>query len=360
MKSVSLCRWQPRILGALAIVALTLGTEPVLGGETASEPAAESGVVREAKELTRSGIAHYRAGDLEHARADFAKAWALKPSVELAAGLAEVEMKLERYADAAEHWAYYLQNLPPDRTEAEYQLAECRKHLGSVRVAVDTPGATVSLDGKVLGPAPLRVDVWVAPGAHAFEAKAQGRAAATQQISIGAGEAQLVTLMLGSKNSQREPSATAVSPGNSDRSVDDAPKSSAAKTVTVITGSALALAGIGVGVGFTLKSNAASREASSLYSQLDDASGGNPSAYCQNASTRSQHCDDYLGKVDEKDQARALAIAGFATGGTFALATVIALLVWPNAPASSQATLPHLTVSDLSAERTVITLSGAF
>ena len=133
--------------------------------------ASDASTAREAKDFARAGIAHYRAGRLEEARDAFAKAWALKPSSELAASLAEVEMRLDRYADAAEHWTYYIQNLPPDRTEAEYQLAECRKHLGSVRVAVDTPGALVSLDGKVLGPAPLRVDLWVSPGSHVFDAK---------------------------------------------------------------------------------------------------------------------------------------------------------------------------------------------
>jgi tetratricopeptide (TPR) repeat protein len=344
----------------MTLVALNFATPRAVAGEPAADaPTVDSSVAREAKELTRSGIAHYRAGNLEKARADFARAWALKPSVELAAGLAEVEMKLERYADAAEHWAYYLQNLPPDRTEAEYQLAECRKHLGSVRVAVDTDGALVLLDGKVLGAAPLRVDVWVTPGTHAFEAKVPGRAPAVQRVGIGAGEAQMVTLVLGAESRPREQTSPPAAAGNTERS-SDAPKRSAAKTATLVTGGALALVGVGVGVGFTLKSNAAAKDAVSLRSELMDAAAGNPSSYCGNPGMRPELCDDYLGKLDDQDQARTIAIAGFATGGAFALATVVALFVWPDKSPSGQATLPRLTVSKTGGRGTFVALSGTF
>lgn len=360
LKYVCVGRWKPLTFGAVALVAVSFGTSRAFAGEPAKDaaPSADSNVAREAKELTRSGIAHYRAGNLEQARGDFARAWELKPSVELAAGLAEVEMKLERYADAAEHWAYYLQNLPPDRTEAEYQLAECRKHLGSVRVAVDIAGALVSLDGKVLGPAPLRVDVWVQPGNHAFEAKVPGRAPAAQQIAIAAGEAQMVTLVLGGEPRPHEQPAPATAPSNTQRS-EDAPRGSAAKTVTLVTGGALALAGVGVGVGFTFKSNAAANDAANLRKQLMDTAGGNTSSYCS-TDPRPQSCKDYSGKLDDQDQARAIAIAGFATGGAFALATVIALVVWPDAGPRAHANVPLVTVSKAGAQGTMVSMSGTF
>src|SRR4051812_13044301 len=71
------------------------------------------------KELMHTGVAAYRKKDFEAARTAFAKAWKLKPHSDIAAALADVEMKLGRYRDAAGHWDYYLNYHPPDLDEAQ-------------------------------------------------------------------------------------------------------------------------------------------------------------------------------------------------------------------------------------------------
>jgi tetratricopeptide (TPR) repeat protein len=342
---------------------LTLATagSAALATETRSDPttAADAGLAREAKELTRAGIAHYRAGRLDEARAAFAKAWSLKPSSELAASLAEVEMKLDHYADAAEHWTYYIQNLPPDRTEAEYQLAECRRHLGSVRVAVDTPGALVSLDGKVLGPAPLRVDLWVSPGSHVFDAKIAERAPATQHISIGPGEAQLVSLELGRVAPPERP-VTAPTPDESGKTPPSHAGGSAAKTVVIVSGTTLALAGVGLGVGFTLKANNAGEEANAIRDELHQS--GATASSCAQASTAplSDLCPRYGAKLDEQKTAKNIAIGTFAAGGAMAVGTLLAVLLWPADSPRQHAESLRVNVTRVSRDGAFVTVGGSF
>ena len=346
-----------------ALAAFLMGVVPVASAADPRSDAAatDANTTREAKELARAGIAHYRAGRLEEARDAFAKAWTLKPSSELAASLAEVEMRLDRYADAAEHWTYYIQNLPPDRTEAEYQLAECRKHLGSVRVAVDTPGALVSLDGKLLGPAPLRVDLWVSPGSHVFDAKVAERAPATQRISIGPGEAQLVSLTLGGASAPERPAPATPAPDRAPAESTHGGGSSTAKTVVLVSGTALALAGLGVGVGFTVKSNHAAQDVDRFFGELK-ADGATDSSWCAVGAGQPlpPHCSDYNDAVTERKNARIVAITSFAAGGAFAVGTVLTALLWHDKPAEQLAKLPTVAVAHAGRDGGFVTVTGSF
>jgi hypothetical protein len=66
-----------------------------------------------------------------------------------------------------------------------------------VRVSTDPPGATIELDGKAVGTAPLDLDVL--PGDHVFRAKLAGRADAQVTSSVSrqsGGDAQIVALSL--------------------------------------------------------------------------------------------------------------------------------------------------------------------
>jgi tetratricopeptide (TPR) repeat protein len=345
--------------GALALLLASLGARPAWAGDAQPAGAAETNVAREAKDLARAGIAEYRAGHLEQARAQFQKAWELKPSLELAASLAEVEMKLERYGDAAGHWEYYIQNLPPDRADAEFQLAECRKHLGSVRVAVDTPGAVVSMDGAVLGPAPLRVDVWVTPGAHVFDAKVADRAPAVQRIAIGAGEAQIVSLMLAATPANSEGSEP--SSGGEPAKGDTVSHGSSARLYVAIGGGALSLAAVGVGVAFTLKSNTASDDAAVLRSQISSANGGGTSggSFCYGAAGQaSTLCQSYAKKLDDQTNAKGVAIAGYVAGSVLAVGTLVTALAWPTE--AKAAAVPQFEVGRAGREGWLVSVRGRF
>ena len=76
------------------------------------------------KELVKQGTAEYMKKNWEAARVDFLKAWELKQHYAIAGSLAQIEMKLGRYQDAAEHLKYAIANLPPDHADKRAEAAK--------------------------------------------------------------------------------------------------------------------------------------------------------------------------------------------------------------------------------------------
>src|SRR5262249_11815768 len=127
----------------------------------AQTPADETAVVHDrsaVKGLMRNGLAELRLGHVEAARKAFAKAWEFDQQPTIALSLAEVEMQLGLYLEAAEHWLFFLKEADPDNPErpnAHNQLAECRQHLGKARIVVNVDDADILVDDRFVGRAPL-------------------------------------------------------------------------------------------------------------------------------------------------------------------------------------------------------------
>jgi tetratricopeptide (TPR) repeat protein len=120
------------------------------------------------KTLPRVGFAELKQGDLEGAHDAFERAYAIDPQPAVALSLAEVEMKLERYEEAAAHFLFLRKTAPPDSSErpsAHNNLAECRKHLGRAKITVHMAAAELFVDGRSVGFAPMRDELWLAPKA---------------------------------------------------------------------------------------------------------------------------------------------------------------------------------------------------
>ena len=161
---------------------------------TASPDAATAESGATASELLRTGLRESKKGNFEAARIAFEKTWRLLPHPEVTASLAEVEMKLGRYREAAEHWDYYLAHDPPGREEAEARRAECRQHLADIHATVDPLGATLFLDGNVVAAEAPASEIWVEPGAHTLYAELNGQQSKTEQVTVQAGDTRAVTL----------------------------------------------------------------------------------------------------------------------------------------------------------------------
>ncbi|RPI21555.1 MAG: PEGA domain-containing protein, partial [Actinobacteria bacterium] len=67
--------------------------------------------------------------------------------------------------------------------------------VGRIRVLANVPGAIVSLDGEVLGEAPVSKDD-VSPGEHILEANAEGYNPVQQPVTIESGQQRVVSLRL--------------------------------------------------------------------------------------------------------------------------------------------------------------------
>ncbi|HEY4121416.1 MAG TPA: PEGA domain-containing protein [Byssovorax sp.] len=151
--------------------------------------------------IFRKGNEAYKAERYADAEALYLKAWELKQTYDIASNLGHAEMKVGKYRDAAEHLDFALRHHPPTgaqdkRVYVEAALAEARQKVGALKIKVNRVAAEVFVDGKLIGTAPLSVDVFVDPGAVRVEARLDGFQAASQRVEVGAGQSQEVSLDL--------------------------------------------------------------------------------------------------------------------------------------------------------------------
>jgi hypothetical protein len=296
----------------------------------------------EFKSLMRKGITEYRKGNLEDARQALSEAWEIRQENDLAATLAEIEMKLGRFRDAANHWEYYIETLPPDRTEAEQRLAECRSRLGRVRVAAEPAGAAVFIDGREIGQAPLRSDVWLEPGEHTFESRLAGQTSPMKRLPVAPGDA-LVVALDHTKASATDTASTTTSVASTAKAPGAAPETDrgsggiSGATVALIAGSVLTATAAGIGIGFTLKVGAADDDVSDLRHRMANQPGAEGNSYCNPTpgTPVPTECKDLVDKLDERDSSRRIALGSFIGAGAIAVGTVVTYLLWPSEKAES-------------------------
>lgn len=75
-------------------------------------------------------------------------------------------------------------------------LVEASPQSGAIIVALDVPGATISLDGEVVGTTPLEEPIVASPGRHVIEATRAGYRDAGRVVEVELGEFQNVELQL--------------------------------------------------------------------------------------------------------------------------------------------------------------------
>ncbi len=176
----------------LVSICLALGFHPILAlaasdNSAPKESASDGDSTKERREWMNKGNAEYVQKHWEAARDCYTKAWDIKHHFTIAANLADVEMKMNHYAEAVGYLKYVLANVPEGQADkrkaAEEQLTECRNHLTAVRVAVDVTNATVLVDGRDVGQTPLREDLLLEPGKHVISVTKPGYSNQTQELS---------------------------------------------------------------------------------------------------------------------------------------------------------------------------------
>jgi tetratricopeptide (TPR) repeat protein len=297
-------------------------------------PAATSEQEKSVKALVAAGVTAYRRKNFEAAHQAFEKAWAIFPYASVAASLADVEMKLGRYMEAAEHWEYYLANVPPDPDEARTQLEECRKHGARVQITVNPADAEVLLDGNRIESSGGARTLWLGPGQHALVARAGARTSLTRTLTLTPGHDEDVRLDVPEVVPAAAAPATATAkvavPMNAPAPRTD---NKTARTTVLITGSVLAVGGVVVGVLSTLRH---SSELNARDATLRELRAEVPSSYSDNSLCMPRmdipaKCADLHQHVVDADAAQNLAIGGFVAAGVFGAATVATYLLWPSA-----------------------------
>lgn len=317
----------------------------------------------EVKLRMQAGIKEYRRNHFEAARAAFDSAWQLKHHSAIAASLADVETKLGRYREAAEHWEYYLASSPPDRADAEAALAECAQHLGSIQVSVEPPAAEILLDGKVAERPFPTAPVWVLPGEHVLFARFEDRVSPAQTIRVDAGgHAALVLTVVppapvtaASDLSAAAPShALDAAPAAASHAHTEREYSNAPRTWTLIAGGVAATAALGVGIGYSLSANGLEDDAKRL--QLQTAQEGDPDLVKHGGqcappagTLAPAACAPLQATVNQMIADRNVALGAYITSGVLAAATIVTFFVWPRHRSEGSAKL-HWTVAPTTRE----------
>ncbi len=309
----------------------------VLGGvlaraEAGPEVLPDQAKLDEADRLYREGVDAFMRDDVPKAYEKLKAAYALKKSFDILGNLADIERRLGKARDSAEHYAASLRVFPPNgkpesRSRSEKRLAEVRKQVGTVQVTVSDPDATVLVDGVEVGSSPIVEEIFVEPGKRTFEARKDGRVVKVERAcavgltiqielrldpvgSSGSGAPVGSSTALGASSSAPTASATQAP-------IEPAPKKA---LWPVAVGASLVGVGIGVGVGLTVAAGSKTSAAETAASQVRSCTGKETSGTCAEGSRAAGSANTLRGG----------SIAAFGISGGLAVATLIYLAVPPS------------------------------
>lgn len=172
--------------------------------------------------LFRKGVTAYEAGKDNEAVKILSEAWAIRQTYDIAGALAQTEISLKHYRDAAEHLDFGLKHFVPGDSEQTLQqmrtaFAEVKTHVATLKISVDRVGAEVLVDARSVGVAPLSGSAFAEPGAHTIEARLAGDKV-SQVLSVESGHEYPVSLRLGAA-SVSAPTSSASTASTDDRSL---------------------------------------------------------------------------------------------------------------------------------------------
>jgi len=169
----------------------------VCAGRLSTSVAAEPEVGAEgADRHFQRGVALYIEADYRGALVEFKRAYTLVPNGVVLFNIAESQYQLRDYAGAFATFQQYLVEAPDDshRALAARNIEELRTRVGELRVVTLPPGATVSVDDRVLGQTPIERPVLVGIGRMNLRAVLPGRPPVVHPVEIAAEDDVLVTM----------------------------------------------------------------------------------------------------------------------------------------------------------------------
>ncbi len=194
----------------VALVAVPAGAQPAAqataqpAAQPAEPPAAPDQATRDqANAHYRAGKAAFDAGNFEQALTEFRAANDLIPGARALSYIGQCLRKLGRDIEALQNFRMYVQLYPTpandrDRqslTEVNNWIEEIQDTAGKVVVNVALTGATVLVDGQVVGIAPLGEPLELVQGPHTIRAEAEGYRPVEEAVTVVAAQEGTVTLV---------------------------------------------------------------------------------------------------------------------------------------------------------------------
>ena len=176
---------------SLVLLALLAQTAP---------PTASPEARARAQALLKEGAKLYEKGELAPALEKFTQAYMEYKSPKLLFNIGQTSRDLGRLAEAMDAFERFLAeatDAPADMTaEAKKSVVELQVKLGRLQLECSIPGAEVSVDGKLVGLAPLTNLVWATPGTHQVTARHPTFAPAIEYVLVSADSIHKVSLWL--------------------------------------------------------------------------------------------------------------------------------------------------------------------
>jgi hypothetical protein len=172
------------------------------GGAPRAQPAPRSPEQQEADRAFKDGVARFKEGKYTQALAEFERAYQIAPHPLVLYNIAGCYRELARHAEAVRAYKQFLDDgigkVSQSRlADAQTELARIYAIVARVTVTVEpASGASLYLDGELLGALPLEMPLILPAGLHKLRARAPGRADAEDEIRVAAGEATSIELTL--------------------------------------------------------------------------------------------------------------------------------------------------------------------
>ena len=155
------------------------------------QPAPADPAADEAKRHFQQGVALFNDGNFTAALAEFEQAYKLRPAPFVLYNIALTQKSLFRYSDAIATLERFLSEstdlTAEKRAEATTIITELKALLADVTIEITPPGASISVDGRVVGQSPLGKPVAIAAGSHKLEVTADGYEPQKRDLLVTAG-----------------------------------------------------------------------------------------------------------------------------------------------------------------------------
>jgi hypothetical protein len=179
---------------------------PASKGSPAADPSAPA-LTSDNKDLARAGYDKGRAaetaGNWQEAYTEYRAAFALYPDPAYEAAFGRAALGLAKYPEAAQTLQRMLDNPATTKSLSPGDLADVKKNLAAAllkvgRMQIEGPaGATVWIDGTLLGTLPLKEQPFIDTGERDIEARRDGTVIARVHANVTAGKTEPVTLVEG-------------------------------------------------------------------------------------------------------------------------------------------------------------------
>jgi hypothetical protein len=259
----------------------------------------------------------------EAAYLQFAQAYAIYPDDKVLWNLAASELRTKRFVEALHHFRLYdahehilAHSSHPEHSRLVRLMGEASNATGRLKIAAPS-GAEISVDGAVVGAAPLPDAVDVLPGEHRIDAKKDGlvlhgsaKVDAGQEVRAELAASVIAPVVQAPLVVPAPVVASPVLATDRDTTARDALRWGTA---------GVALVGLAVGVGFFVAERSKAGDFNSLQSS-------NPKA-CAGASSPS--CVQAHASYSDISQRGTIAGVGFVVGGIAAVSSAALWLFWP-------------------------------